>query len=278
LWSADAADMDKPNPARVFDALLGDAHNFAADRALAARLIGAVPGLIPDVYAERHFQRRAVAFCLAAGVRQFLDLGSGIPSVGNACDSILSLAPDARVLCVDVDPVVVAFAAHRLRGNHRAGALEADLRRPDHLLNHPEVTALLNLDEPVAVLLVSVLHQVADAEDPWAIVAHLRDRLAPGSHVVISHVTAGGADGDMATLRQLIHRDGLTLTPRTHEQVHRMFDGMSLLDPGLVRAPAWRPDPDEDDDQASGPRVLAGVGVVPTSSRPALDGRKPCAR
>jgi SAM-dependent methyltransferase len=278
-WPANAIDTDIPNSARVFDALLGDAHNFAADRALAARLLAAVPGLTPDIYAERHFQYRAVQFCLDSGIRQFLDLGSGIPSVGNACDIILSLAPDARVICVDVDPVVVAFTAHRLRGNDRAAVVEADLRRPGHLLNHPEVTGRLNLDQPIAVLLVSVLHLVADADDPWAIVAQLRDRLAPGSHLVISHAAADRDAADMATLRRLTEREGLSATMRTREQVHRLFAGLSLVEPGLVWAPAWRPDPGEDDHgQAGTSRVLAGVGVISTPSRLPRDGRKPCVR
>jgi len=277
LWPADAVDIDIPNPARVFDALLGGGHNFVADRDLAAQLRAAALGLAPDIYAERHFLRRALEFCVDVGIRQFLDLGSGIPSVGNACDIVLGLAPDTRVLCVDVDPVVVAFAAHQWRHNDRAAVIEADLRRPGHLLNHHEVNLPLNLDEPIAVLLVSVLHLVADVDDPWAIVALLRDRLAPGSHVVISHVTADGAEGHMATLRRLTQRDGLTVTPRSREQVHRLFDGIDLVEPGLVWAPAWRPDPDEkDDDQAGNSRVLAGVGAIP--ARPPRAGRKPCAR
>jgi SAM-dependent methyltransferase len=278
-WPADATDTDRPNQARVFDALLGSAHNFATDRALAARLLAAVPGLTPDIHAERHFQHRAIQFCLDSGIRQFLDLGSGIPSVGNACDIILSLAPDARVICIDVDSVAVALAARRLRGNDRAMVVEADLRRPGHLLNHPEVTGLLNLDQPIAVLLVSMLHLVADADDPWAIVAQLRDRLAPGSHLVVSHATADRGAADMATLRRLTQRDGLRMTTRTRRQVHRLFAGLSLVDPGLVWAPAWRPDPGEDDHgQAGTSRVLAGVGVISTRSRPPREGRKPHAQ
>jgi hypothetical protein len=126
---------------------------------------------------------------------------------------------------------------------------------------------------------VSVLHLVADADDPWAIVAQLRDRLAPGSHLVISHAAADRDAADMATLRRLTEREGLSATLRTREQVYRLFAGLSLVEPGLVWAPAWRPDPGEDDHgQAGTSRVLAGVGVISTPSRLPRDGRKPCVR
>jgi len=273
-WPDDAIELDYPNPARVHDALLGGACNFAADRRLARELAAAVPGIELDARAERYFLYRAVRFCVDLGIRQFLDLGSGIPTVGNACAVVQHAAPDARVLCVDVDPVVVELTRYLWPDNDRVGVLQADLRGPDHILDHHHLKALLNLDEPVAALLVSVLHLVTDEDDPWAIVAQFGDRLAPGSHVVISHATSDGPGADVAVRRELTVLAGLPETTRTSRQIRRLFAGLDLVGPGLVHAPQWRPDRDDEggDERRHRSRVLAGVAVKSAPSSLLGDG------
>ncbi len=273
-WPGDAVELDYPNPARVHDALLGGAFNFAADRRLARALTTAVAGIELDARAERYFLHRAVRLCVDVGIRQFLDLGSGTPTVGNACHVAQHAAPDTRVLCVDIDPVVVELTRYLWRDNDRVGVLQADLRWPDHVLDHHDLTALLNLDEPVAVLLVSVLHLVPDEDDPWAVVARLGDRLAPGSHLVISHTTSDCPGGDVPVRRELIRRAGLPETVRTSHQIRRLFTGFDLVEPGLVHAPRWRPDRDDEGgaEQRHRSRVLAGVAVKPAPSSVLGDG------
>ncbi len=152
---AHATDTDLPNPARVHDALLNGTHNFGTDRRLARQLAAAAPGFARGAVAERRFLHRAIRCCAEAGIRQFLDLGCGIPTVGNAYQAVQHTAADARVVCVDVDPIAVALTHDVLKGNERAAAIQADLRHPGHILNHPAVTALLNFEQPVAVVLVS---------------------------------------------------------------------------------------------------------------------------
>ncbi len=263
-WPSDALDINRPNGARVHDALLSGSHNFGADRDLAHRLAAAVPGIAVDIFAERAFLHRAVGFCINAGIRQFLDLGCGIPSVGNAYRVIQHTAPDARVVCVDVDLAAVVLTRNMVKGNDRAGAIQADLRHPSHLLHHPDLTAVLRLDQPVAVLLVSVLHLLGDAEDPWSIVASLRDRLAAGSLLVISHLTGENRPADMAMLERVTHGAGLPITVRTRGDIERLVDGFELVDPGLVWAPHWRPNPNDIDHPAPAPsNVLVAVGRKP---------------
>ncbi len=174
---AGATDIELPNPARVHDALLNGTHNFGADRRLARQLAAAAPGFARGVVAERRFLHRAIRCCAEAGIRQFLDLGCGIPTVGNTYQAVQHTTADARVVCVDLDPIAVAVTHDVLKGDQRAAAIQADLRHPGRILNHPAVTALLNFEQPVAVLLVSVLHHLDDHDDPWAITAQLRDRL-----------------------------------------------------------------------------------------------------
>jgi hypothetical protein len=267
-WPADEVEITAPNAARVHNGLLGGMQNFAADRDLIRRISAAVPGFNLDVFAERDFLARAVHWCLDLGIRQFIDLGCGIPSVAGACEVAQKAAPDSRVLCVDVDPVAIALTQDVLKDNDLASVIEADIRRPSHVLGHPSTRTLLNLDEPVAVLLVSVLHLVPDQDDPWTIIARLCDGLAAGSCLVVSHLTADVWPEAMATLQQIAQHDGLPMTLRSRDAIERLFQGFNLVDPGVLPAPLWQPYVGETDDTGaveSGPRcnVLAGVGRKP---------------
>ena len=183
-------DVERPSQARIYDYLLGGSLNFAADREAARQLIAMVPDVPLVAQANRAFLRRGVDFLARAGVRQFLDIGSGIPTRGNVHEIARQVAPDARVVYVDIDPVAVTHSRQILAGDDRTTAIQEDARHPEHILDHPDVHRLLDLTRPVAVLLVSVLHFIADSDDPAGILARLRKAVAPGSYLVLSHVTS----------------------------------------------------------------------------------------
>jgi len=178
-------DVRRPNAARIHDFYLGGAHNYAADRAFAKQAVRIDPELPVVSRAHRVFLRQAVRHCWAAGVRQFLDIGSGIPTCGATHQTL----PDARVVYVDSDPVTVAFARGLLRGEPRTCAVEADLRRPDQVLRHPGVLSHLDLREPYAVLMVDVLRYIDDATGPGRVVRRYRHALPAGGFLVVSHPT-----------------------------------------------------------------------------------------
>src|SRR5262245_61809531 len=195
-WVPVDIDIDKPSASRVYDYSLGGSHNFAADRAIAKALHAAVPDGPLIARANRAFLRRAVLYLIDAGMRQFLDIGSGIPTVGNVHQVAQRAAPDTRVVYVDIDPVAVAHSQAILTGNDRATAIQADARHPETILAHRRVRELLDFDQPVAVMLVAVLHLVRD-DDPAGIVAALTGAVVPGSYVAISHLTGESRPQDM---------------------------------------------------------------------------------
>jgi SAM-dependent methyltransferase len=253
-------DIERPSAARLYDYALGRSHNFAVDRELFRQVVATVPDLVAQAYASRAFLRRAVRFCVAAGISQFLDIGSGIPTRGN----VHQIAQEARVMYVDVDPVAVAVAvAHSLAilaGNGKTGILRGDLRRPDQILGHPEVRRVLDLSRPVAVLLLAMLHLVPDEDDPAGQIARLRDALVPGSYLVISHGTSEGRPETAEGVR-VLQRSSLPATLRTRADVVRMFAGFELVEPGIVWVSQWHPDdPDHVDEHPERSIMVAGVG------------------
>jgi trans-aconitate methyltransferase len=266
-WAPRDIDIERPSPARIYDYHLGGAHNFAVDRQVAAQLAEIMPELPLIMRANRAFLRRAVGHLLDAGIRQFLDLGSGIPTVGNVHEIVTATAPGSRVVYVDCDPVAVAHSRALLTGDEHAAAVQADLRDVSGVLDRPEVRQLIDRSRPVGLLLVAVLHFVPDADDPAGIVARYRAVLAPGSYVVISHAAACedqaapvGADAATAAYSRSVTETTL----RTRSQVTAMFAGLDLVDPGVGYVDEWRPDPGTTPDGAA--RRLAqfvGVGMVP---------------
>ncbi len=259
-WPDDAGETELPNCARVHDAVFGGAYNFGADRAFAAHLTAAVPDLTQDLYAERHFLLRAVRLCAQQGVTQFIDLGCGMPTVGNARAVVRQAAPDARVLCVDLDPLVVDVCATVMHDDARAAVVQADIRRPDDVLDHDTTQALLNLDQPVVVLAIGVLHLL---DQPQPIIGRLLERLPAGSVLVASHLTADSCPDDVAALVDLAPAAGPCWVPRSRAEVTDLFTGIALARPGVVYASRWRPAPDDDVELRRG-TVLAGVGRRPT--------------
>lgn len=264
-WAPQSIDISVPSVSRMYDFYLGGSHNFEVDREAARKAMEFMPGLPKIMQANRAFMRRAVRYAVSEGITQFLDIGSGIPTFGNVHEVAQAADPEARVAYVDHDPVAVAHSRAVLEGNDRALIAAADLRRPQEIVKSPAIIELLDLDRPVALLLVAVLHFIEDSDDPHAAVAELREALAPGSLIVVTHASyegipltqeeAGGAVGVYKNIRN-------PLVMRTREEVARFFEGYEMVEPGLVSMPNWRPDTpraveDEDPFAFSG---FAGVG------------------
>jgi SAM-dependent methyltransferase len=240
-WLSGEFDPDRPSVARTYDYFLGGTHNLAADRRLAEQVLSAWPEVALAARSNRAFLRRAVSYCVRAGIRQFLDLGSGIPTVGNVHEVAQRAAPECRVVYVDIEPVAVAHSRAILAGNDRAAVLQADIRDPDRILGDPELRRLLDLGRPVAVLMVAVLPYVSDAEDPHRIVARYRDAVSSGSYLALTQWTTDTRP-ETAEVTEPIRSTGMPVTPRSRHQVERFFDGFELVDPGLVFIQQWRPD------------------------------------
>ncbi len=241
-WAPTHVDLERPNAARVYDYFLGGSANLEADRAFAEEIFKDVPAR-EFAHANRAFLRRAVEYLVReVGIRQFLDLGSGLPTVGNVHEIAQRAAPDCRVVYVDVEPVAVQHAQHILRANGRAAAIGADVRYPHTVLAHPDTRRLIDFNQPVAVLLFAVLHFVPDEDDPPGIITAFRNELCPGSHLAISHATADNYPEDLAKAVEKYQKTATPATLRTQHQVTALFDGFNLLPPGVVFTPQWRPE------------------------------------
>jgi len=242
-------DTSVAHQARVYDYFLGGKDNYAADRAAAEASLKVNPDLAPSAYANRAFLGRAIGYLAAeAGIRQFLDIGTGIPTAGNTHQVAQAIAPESRVVYVDYDPIVLAHARALLTSTD-AGATEyidADLRDTQVILG--QAARLLDFTKPVAVTLISILHAIPDDDDPHAIVATLLDAVPSGSYLGISHM---GSDLMSAeTLREMTavwkRTSQQQYTPRSRDQVARFFTGLDLVEPGLARVEQWRPEPETD--------------------------------
>ncbi|MEV6367770.1 SAM-dependent methyltransferase [Micromonospora musae] len=260
-WAPETIDIERPSVARMYDYYLGGSHNFAADRAAAQAMVAAVPEAPLMAQANRAFLRRAVQFLTEAGVRQFLDIGSGIPTVGNVHEIARRTAPDSRVVYVDVDPVAVAHSREILAGDDHSVVVQEDLRHPERILAHPDVRGLLDLDEPVAVLVVAVLHFISDDDRPAEILGTLRDALAPGSHLVISQASDEGRGvEERGEAQRVYRRTDNPLWIRSRAELTAFFDGFELVEPGVVWVPQWRPETPENAEDAERAVFLGGVG------------------
>lgn len=245
-WAPEGLDLTTPSVARAYDYALGGAHSFAVDREFFRAVEAVIPEARQMYRANRAFMHRAVRFMIGAGIRQFLDLGSGIPTVGNVHEIAQKVAPESRVVYVDIDPVAVAHSRLILAGNDRAAAIQEDLRRPDAILDHPDTRALLDFDQPVGLIMAAILHAIGDKDDPYGITAGLRDVLAAGSYVAISHATADSRPEEARAAERVTKQTNTPGTLRTRDEVLRFFTGLDLVEPGLVWTPQWRPDRPED--------------------------------
>ncbi|WP_194837619.1 SAM-dependent methyltransferase [Nocardia sp. XZ_19_369] len=241
-WAPEGIDLDRPSASRVYDYFVGGMHNFEIDRMLARQIEEFTPNVAETMRANRDLLRRCVRFLVEAGIDQFLDIGSGIPTVGNVHEVAQAVNPSARVVYVDIDPVAVAHSRAILEGNPAAAVVQADIGDPDAILADPEVARLLDFDQPVAVLALGVLHFVPDAADPAGCIARLRDAIAPGSYLAITHATADGQPDEVLEAQKLSGRTSTEIVLRTKPEIAEFFQGWTMLEPGLVQLPLWRPD------------------------------------
>ncbi|MCX4722896.1 SAM-dependent methyltransferase [Streptomyces sp. NBC_01306] len=239
-FRAEGIDTSRPHPARIYDYLLGGKDNYQVDQQAAEELAAAAPEVRIGVRANRAFLRRAVRYVLGSGVRQILDIGTGLPTSPNVHETAREVAPDVRIAYVDNDPIVNAHANALLSRSGATSVVLADLRDPQAILDHPDIRRVIDFDEPVAVLLIAILHFLTEAEKPEQVVATLRDALPAGSFLVLSHATSDFADRSAA---QAVYNNATaTLNLRSRAEVERFFDGFELVGPGLAQVPFWCPD------------------------------------
>ena len=239
-----AANVSVPNAARMYDHYLGGTNNFPVDREAAEHVLRIAPWIRTTALENRAFLGRAVRYLAGeAGLRQFIDIGTGLPTQGNVHEVAHASDPEARVVYADNDPIVLGQARALLTRTDNATIIRADLRQPDGIITQPDLTALIDWEQPVALLLLAVLHFVADDEDPVGIVARFRGAMAPGSFIVISH---NHHEGDEHIVRQVtdIYRDASSpACYRSRDEIAAFFTGFEMADPGLVSLPDWRPEP-----------------------------------
>lgn len=280
-WSLADLGLDRPNAARMYDYLLGGSHNFAADRQAADAVLAVAPEVGVAARANRAFLRRAVRYALDEGVRQFIDLGSGIPTVGCAHEVAQGFDPESRTVYVDVEPVTIAHARTLLRGNPNADVVEADICFPDMVLRDQVTRRLIDFTQPVAVLCVAVLHFIPGDVD--LVLAPFRSIMSPGSVLAISHATSIRTTAQTIEVERLYQRTPTPLQLRRPDEVLALFQGLDLApstagssDAGLVTVAEWRTDIDgslTDQTVASSPFIagfLVGVATkpAPTTAAP----------
>lgn len=240
-------DTSRPHPARRYNYWLGGKDNYAADRASGDQIAEALPTIRTAALENRRFLRRAVTYLAAeAGIRQFLDIGTGFPVSPNVHELAQAVAPGTRVVYVDNDPVVVVHAQALMTSTPQGATsyLQADLRHPEAILTHPALAGTLDLTQPVALLLIAVLHFLDDHDDPYGVVARLVDALPPGSYVALSHATFDPLPADIVQRAAALAGTGGhgTFRPRSRDEVARFLFGLEPCPPGLVPIVHWRPD------------------------------------
>ncbi|NJP96000.1 hypothetical protein HCN51_42320 [Nonomuraea sp. FMUSA5-5] len=271
-WVPAGIDTTRPTSAGIYNYVIGGKDHFPADREAAEAMLAGSPNTAVGMRATRAFLRRAVRWLAdpdGGAIGQFLDIGSGFPTAGNVHEIAQSIDPDARVVYVDYDPTVVACARALTAGNDRVRVIGGDLRRVEDILGHPDVGDFLDWRRPIALVLNAVLHFVTDEQNPKRLIATVRDRMAPGSFLALSHGSMDGLDKTLSpeqiqTAEEQYRRAADPLVLRTHDAIQRFFDGFTLVEPGLVYVPRWRPD--GADDGALPPEmsgVYGGVARLP---------------
>jgi hypothetical protein len=252
-----------PDVGRIYDALLGGKDNYAEDWQAARRLIAAIPDVQAGARANRRFLGRAIRFLAGeGGIRQFIDIGAGLPTAGNSRAVAHEVAPDARVAYVDTDPVVIAHAQGLLGKFSEVCALLGDLRDPMSILDHPDLRAHIDLRQPTAILAAAVLHFIPDEQRPYQAVSILRAAMAPGSYLVLSHGTHDNLGPDaLEKIQQVYAGASAPAVPRTQAGIARFFDGLEMVTPGLCDVAAWRPGPRPM--RPARALVLGGIGRKP---------------
>jgi SAM-dependent methyltransferase len=258
-WVPTSVDLDKPSAARAYDYVLGGNHNFAVDRTFVEKMLAAQPEAKRFALMNRSFLRRAVLFMASQGIRQFLDLGSGIPTVGNVHEIAQEVDPSSRVVYVDIEHVAVAHAQLILEGNENALMVHADIAKPLLVLQDQEVRELLDFDKPIGILAITIGHYLLDEHDPAGVFASYRDAVAPGSYLAITHLTDDFVDVNHIT--EGMKQSQNHVTPRSKDQVAEFFGDFELVEPGLVTTSQWRPERESDVTAPSMDGLYAGVAL-----------------
>ena len=242
-WHVTPPDTTLPNAARIYDFLLGGKDNFTVDREAAARLLELIPDGAGACQDNRQFLGRAVRYLTAErGIRQFIDIGTGLPTQGNVHEIAQGIAPEARVVYVDYDPIVITHANALLAKQPSVIAHQGDLREPEKIIGHPAVQEHIDFSKPMAILLVAVMHFVTEGEDPGHIAQVLKDAMPPGSYLVLTHITADDIDHKASEAAQRVYQGASApVVPRSHAEIMGFFEGLALVEPGVVNVRDWRP-------------------------------------
>jgi hypothetical protein len=262
-WPPPEFDTGVPHSARMYDYWLGGKDNFAVDRTMAEVFLQQIPSLREMAQENRNFVSRATRMLTGQGVRQFLDIGTGIPTSPNLHETAQEVAPDTRVVYVDNDPVVLAHARALMVSSDEGTVayVDSDLREPQRILSVPELTQVLDLGQPVALMLIAVLMLISEDDDPYGKVAVLRDALPSGSYLALTHPTQDFDPAAMGAVTAAATQGGMTFAPRTRDRVQRFFGDWELVTPGLVPVLGWRPDREADDPRSA--YYWAGVARKP---------------
>ncbi|MCU1642521.1 MAG: hypothetical protein JWN03_2796 [Nocardia sp.] len=264
--AAERIDTTKPHPARRYDYWLGGKDNFAADRESADAVAEAFPTVRLAAVENRNFLRRVAAYLTAeTGIRQFLDIGAGLPTAGNVHEIAQGIAPESRIVYVDNDPIVLVHARTLLDSSPEGATayLDADLRDPERILSHPDLLATLDLNKPVALMLVAIMHFFTDDTRPYELVRTLCDALPPGSHLVMSHATNDFLDDeDLARTSEANLRSGVPFQLRSSAEFAKFFTGFEMVAPGITSVTAWRPDEWRPHPRAEAVSMLGGVAHI----------------
>lgn len=260
-WIPDSIDVGRPSTARMYDYVLGGGHNLEADRILVDRMLAIQPEIRRFAIMNRAFLRRAVLYMIDNGIRQFLDLGSGIPTVGNVHEIAQQVAPECRIVYVDIEPVAVAHSQMILEGNANAVMVQADITEPDMVLFDPNTQRVLDFSQPIGLLAVTIGHHVSDDRDPVGVFARYRDAVVPGSYLAITHSTCDFATNRSAETEEMVRREHINITLRSRGEILELLKGFELVTPGLVSTSQWHPDrPDEAAKDPAEDGMYAGVG------------------
>ncbi len=243
-WVPPSLDLEKPSSARMYDYLLGGNHNFAVDRALAEQVMKLQPMLPRTAIANRAFLRRSVLFMMENGIRQFLDLGSGIPTVGNVHEIAQQADPSSRVVYVDNEHVAVAHSQLMLEDNENAAVVHADITKPGFVLGDADTKRLIDFDQPLGILAFTIGHYILD--DAVGVFAQYQDVCAPGSHLALSHMTNDFASFHGDEVSEFMKRSQNNVKPRTKAEVTELFRDWEVLEPGIVTSSQWRPERESD--------------------------------
>jgi hypothetical protein len=235
-------DFDKPNAARVYDYLIGGKLNYAIDRMFAEQILEVRPEAKDLALLNRRWLRRAVRFGAEQGIRQFLDIGSGMPTVGHVHEVVQAIDPTSQVVYVDNEPVAVAHSEIVLQNNENAEMVQADAEFPADVLEHPTTELLLDFDKPIMLIMAAFIHFVPDARNPAGLIATYRDALAPGSYLALSSGTFEGQGEEVRRAAELYQKSGTDVVARSKEELRALVEGFEIVPPGIVFTPEWRPD------------------------------------